>query len=649
MFSINQAFGGSLFVALSLFNAVNFKYNKNGQIQIKKYNSLIKKIFIMLIIPIILYITIFYPLMYTYKNALYVSVIINFVVLKKVLENSVLNRISQRTNIDLDNKSVMFKIIVSIDFLICLILFFVISSFKINTIIISIGGLIFGFIVSLPSQIIHKDYLYLNACEEEATIDLKNINIRSLNIYSGMVISSKIAMYVFVMMYILYMIYFNDVNYLINLVSIFFAIISAIFFVSKLLARFFKKISIDEIDKNKLFITGIALMIFSTYSFTGQEDVKLYILLIKIAVLLCGVVCMMAASTGMQKDMLRIVKLYDDTINIDTIKKRTYKNEQWANIISESIFLIILVFILTNPIYQTANINNLIEYAPYVGTILICIPIIFLGISLWYAIKQPLNKKYCQKLELYLDSVYKGKENVALKRKLVSILVKKYKKRIGIKIIAALLKPILHHKVVGEENVKEHSPAIFVFNHGDMYGPIVSNIYLPFDCTPWILDKMLDKEKITLHIYEETIKDINWIPKILKYPLSRMVSPILLWAMQSVEPIPVFRGLRKDVVVTFKLTVESLEAGDNILLFPENPKGKYSESISEFYTGFARLGEFYYKKTGKEITFYPVCANSKEKTIYIGEGIKYNSKNQVRQERNRIVDELKINMEKFSV
>ncbi len=81
--------------------------------------------------------------------------------------------------------------------------------------------------------------------------------------------------------------------------------------------------------------------------------------------------------------------------------------------------------------------------------------------------------------------------------------------------------------------------------------------------------------------------------------------------------------------------------------FPENPAdGQYkSEGVSSFYSGFARIGTEYYKRTGQCTTFYPMYANKQKRTLTIGEGIRYRADRENKQEQARIVDTLHAWME----
>jgi hypothetical protein len=46
-----------------------------------------------------------------------------------------------------------------------------------------------------------------------------------------------------------------------------------------------------------------------------------------------------------------------------------------------------------------------------------------------------------------------------------------------------------------------------------------------------------------------------------------------------------------------------------------------ADKISEIYDGFLYLGEYYKKKSGKDLKFVPIYIDEQTKSLYEGEGI----------------------------
>jgi hypothetical protein len=103
---------------------------------------------------------------------------------------------------------------------------------------------------------------------------------------------------------------------------------------------------------------------------------------------------------------------------------------------------------------------------------------------------------------------------------------------------------------------------------------------------------------------------------------------------------------------TFRLTVEAMQAGDNILVFPERgdsdapgQKGYATEGVGDLYTGFAMIAPAFYAKTHKRAVFLPLYASKHLRTITFGHGICYNPDAPATEEKLRIVRELQASME----
>lgn len=131
-----------------------------------------------------------------------------------------------------------------------------------------------------------------------------------------------------------------------------------------------------------------------------------------------------------------------------------------------------------------------------------------------------------------------------------------------------------------------------------------------------------------------------------------MITPLLLWVFDSLEAIPVYRNDPRKLIGTFRETIDAMQAGDNILLFPENDtghavgeRGYASEGVGRLFTGFAMIAPLYYAKTKKKAIFIPVYASRKTRTVRIGQGIEYQPDNGANDEKLRIVDGLLAQMQ----
>ena len=89
-------------------------------------------------------------------------------------------------------------------------------------------------------------------------------------------------------------------------------------------------------------------------------------------------------------------------------------------------------------------------------------------------------------------------------------------------------------------------------------------------------------------------------------PLTKMFARFFLWAFNSLDAIPVYRGNPHALIKTFRMTIDAMQAGDNLLIFPERGdreaagvRGYAEGGIGDLYTGFAMLAPALYHKTRK--------------------------------------------------
>ena len=91
---------------------------------------------------------------------------------------------------------------------------------------------------------------------------------------------------------------------------------------------------------------------------------------------------------------------------------------------------------------------------------------------------------------------------------------------------------------------------------------------------------------------------------------------------------------------TVRISIEALEAGDNLMIFPESPDHKYElQGIGKLSPGFVMLATAYWKKAGKRLRMLPVYISKAEKTIQFGTIFVFNPDNPYADEQKRIIDE----------
>ncbi len=258
------------------------------------------------------------------------------------------------------------------------------------------------------------------------------------------------------------------------------------------------------------------------------------------------------------------------------------------------------------------------------------LPGLFMIVALVLAIRQPFDRRNREKLMLYIENNSKSPK---IRESLKRILVAPYRKPLGVKLMTFFARPFLRFKVTGKKNLsKKDYPSVFVCNHSFILGPIAAVIYIPTFFRPWIHDVMLKPETAE----KEMNVSLKFLFRVFGKKIGGAIIKTLAKAackvMNTYDPIPVSRGASKNVMSTFDESLEALENGDNILLFPEHPidrsKGAQpvdANDLRSFYTGFAHIGKMYFDHTGRELLFYPMYTSMEKRCFRIGEPIKYDS------------------------
>ena len=282
--------------------------------------------------------------------------------------------------------------------------------------------------------------------------------------------------------------------------------------------------------------------------------------------------------------------------------------------------------------------------------------LILVGAAILFALRFPLTRQHLDKLRRYAALQQEGRENAPLHDQLEAVVVKKSLKRYGIKAILFVLRPLYYHRIIGKENVQldEDTPCVFVCNHGEIYGPVVATLYVPFSFRPWVAHEIADINAIADRCMNGIFQDTTGLwRKFLNWVMVRIGAPFLAWVMKSVDCIPVYHDNPRKLMQTFRETVAAMQAGDNILLFPENSDTAANhryvrEGVSEFFTGFTMIGQLYNNKTGKCPLFVPLYANKRKRTITFGPPTRYNPDIPANEEKERLCTYLRSEMLKIA-
>ncbi len=279
---------------------------------------------------------------------------------------------------------------------------------------------------------------------------------------------------------------------------------------------------------------------------------------------------------------------------------------------------------------------------------LLVIPVIIMLLgALLFTFRFPLSRRSMDKLDWLLNLRQEGKKNTALEKQMQEVVVDVHRQPFGTSLIKFSVRVLFRHKLKGVEKIHldNENPLVFLCNHGELYGPLICASFFPVPMRPWVISKLcVDPEEFAQYYLKYALKDKNWIPEKMKLPLSRTIGRLSTWCMRQLEAVPVYREDPVHLLQTFRKSVEAMQAGDNLLIFPENPNavaqdhGYERDGLGEFFNGFMMLATLYYRKTGKNCRFQPCYAHRASRTLCFGNEVVFNPKAPEEDEIIRVVE-----------
>lgn len=163
-------------------------------------------------------------------------------------------------------------------------------------------------------------------------------------------------------------------------------------------------------------------------------------------------------------------------------------------------------------------------------------------------------------------------------------------------------------------------PVIFVCRHLDMHGPYTTLKWLPAELHPMIIHMYFDQKATVKHMTEYTFA-ARYGKKVKKFNLA---AHVMGWIappmMKSLQAVPVYRdGLKS--TTTIKHGLHYLLKNESLIVYPDVNYMDGYDKPSEIYEGFLFMGELYFKKTGKLLSFVPLLIDDKNRRIAAGQSI----------------------------
>ena len=187
---------------------------------------------------------------------------------------------------------------------------------------------------------------------------------------------------------------------------------------------------------------------------------------------------------------------------------------------------------------------------------------------------------------------------------------------------------------IGKENMPDE-PSIYVGNHAQIHGPLTNELDFPSKKYIWCIGQMMKMKEVPSYAYVDfwshKPKYIRWLFKIISY----IIAPLASYVLSRADTIAVYKDVR--LMATYRETMDKLEEGANIVIFPECPK-EYNEIVNVFQDKFVDVARLYYRKTGKKVKFVPMYNAAKLKKVVFGKPIEYDPSIDINEQRKIICE-----------
>ena len=183
-------------------------------------------------------------------------------------------------------------------------------------------------------------------------------------------------------------------------------------------------------------------------------------------------------------------------------------------------------------------------------------------------------------------------------------------------------------------------PCIFIGNHAGAYGPLEMAAKFPFRDKQWIWcnEGIMNRETCADYIrhdywWPEDSKLAGFYNRVIPPTVARILPRIL----QSAPTIPVFHDAR--ITRTFRESVQKMEEGYHIVIFPEQADGFQSHK-DEISMGWLTLCPLAQARLGKTVRMYPVHVDHPKHVFRVGAPVLYDSARSQDDQRDEIADKL---------
>lgn len=222
----------------------------------------------------------------------------------------------------------------------------------------------------------------------------------------------------------------------------------------------------------------------------------------------------------------------------------------------------------------------------------------------------------------------------------------------GMRIVYWVLYLFFHCRLVfSPEYPEDDEPVVFVANHYNVFGPISFILSVPLLSSVWVNEEIISPETAAQAFYPGVKAIIPFMWESSVQWICRKLGHLACDLLYRFKAIPVDRDHPARLISTMRQSASALEAGQNLIIFPETGLPEYSlTSVTPFFPGFATIGSVYYRKTRKKLRFCPCYIDEQHHTIRFGAPVIYQPEGTViADESARVSDELNLRIREMAI
>ena len=197
----------------------------------------------------------------------------------------------------------------------------------------------------------------------------------------------------------------------------------------------------------------------------------------------------------------------------------------------------------------------------------------------------------------------------------------------GMRWVYRVLYPFFHCRVkLSEELRQSDEPVVFIANHYNAFGPVSFLLSMPVVSHAWINTELVQEDTAAQAFRTGLHQMLPFLGEKALSWLCGKLGSLACRVLDRFGVIPVDRNKPSTFIATMRQSIQILEEGRNLLIFPETGQPEYSlTSVTPFFSGFATLGMLYYRKTGKQLRFCPCYIDEQHHQIRVGEMVPYDT------------------------